>query len=61
MTVNLYAGVDGNGDGIPDDTTILATTTTDSEGYYLFDNLPAGDYIVGIPDTNFDDAANPSV
>ena len=66
VTVNLYAGVDvivnatGNpgNDGIPDDLTVLATTTTgstsDDLGYYLFDNLPAGNYIVGIPASNFD-------
>ncbi len=53
VTLNLYAGIDAGNDGIPDDMTILATTTTDSAGYYLFDNLPAGDYIVGIPASNF--------
>ncbi|MEZ4670818.1 MAG: SdrD B-like domain-containing protein [Anaerolineae bacterium] len=30
-----------------------ATTTTDANGYYLFDNLPAGAYIVEIPAANF--------
>jgi LPXTG-site transpeptidase (sortase) family protein len=53
VVVNLYAGVDGDSNGIPDDLTVLATTTTDDSGYYLFGNLPAGNYIVGIPAGNF--------
>jgi LPXTG-site transpeptidase (sortase) family protein len=57
VVVNLYSGVDANSDGIPDNLTILATDTTDANGYYLFSNLPAGNYIVGIPDGNF--AADP--
>ncbi|MBL8088893.1 MAG: sortase [Anaerolineales bacterium] len=36
-----------------DTTTPIATITTDSGGYYLFSNLPAGDYVVGIPAVNF--------
>lgn len=36
-----------------DTSTPIATTTTDSGGYYLFSNLPAGDYVVGIPASNF--------
>ncbi len=31
----------------------LDTTTTDADGYYRFDNLPAGDYIVEIAASNF--------
>ena len=34
-------------------TTPLATTTTDSLGYYRFDNLPAGNYVVRINPSNF--------
>ncbi|MDR3574547.1 MAG: SdrD B-like domain-containing protein, partial [Anaerolineaceae bacterium] len=45
VTVNLYQ--DANKDGIPDGAAI-ATTTTDSDGYYRFDNLDAGTYIVEI-------------
>lgn len=37
-----------------DTTTPIATTRTDSGGYYLFSNLPAEDYVVGIPPVNFD-------
>ena len=29
-------------------TTVLATTTTDANGLYLFDNLKPGDYVVGV-------------
>lgn len=56
VTVNLY--LDANEDGSPDGAAI-ATTTTDSGGYYLFGNLPAGSYIVGIPASNFDEPADP--
>ncbi len=38
ITVTLYAA-----DGV----TVLATTTTDGSGNYIFTNLPAGDYVVG--------------
>lgn len=38
VTVTLYAG---------DGTTVLATTTTDPYGNYIFNNLPQGQYVVG--------------
>lgn len=38
VTVTLYAS---------DGTTTLATTTTDEFGYYIFNNLTPGDYVVG--------------
>ncbi len=57
VTVNLYQ--DFNSDGIPDGTAI-ATTTTDTGGYYLFSNIPYDSvtlnnnrYIIGIPSSNF--------
>jgi hypothetical protein len=34
--------------------TLVATTTTDSTGFYLFDNLSPGTYTVKIADSNFD-------
>ena len=44
VTVNLY-----NAAG----TTLLATTTTDPSGYYRFDNLAPGDYLLEVAATNF--------
>ena len=46
VTITLY---DSNGD-------VIATTTTDDNGNYVFDNLPAGDYTVVVgsgPDEDF--------
>ncbi len=57
VTVQLYR--DSNGDNIPDGAPI-ATTTTAGGGYYLFDNLLPGSYIVGIPATDFQ-GTNPLV
>jgi len=45
VVVNLYAASDL--------TTILKTNTTINGGYYLFDYLEAGDYVVVIPNSNF--------
>ena len=45
VTVNLYR--DSNDDGTPDGASI-ATTTTASDGFYRFDNLPADTYIVEV-------------
>jgi|GEM_PF-1541685 len=56
VLVNLYADV--NGDGIPDGAAI-ASTLTDSSGYYLFSNLPEGQYVVGIPASNFATSSDP--
>jgi LPXTG-site transpeptidase (sortase) family protein len=49
VTVQLYAA-DGNGNptGV-----VLATQVTANGGYYRFDNLPAGDYVVVIPSSQF--------
>lgn len=47
VVLNLYT-VNG---GVPSPTP-LRTTSTDSSGYYLFDNLPAGDYIVEVAASN---------
>ncbi|HNB37012.1 MAG TPA: SdrD B-like domain-containing protein, partial [Anaerolineales bacterium] len=63
VLVNLYR--DTNGDDIPDGPAI-ASTTTDTEGYYLFSNIPydSGNmnnnrYIIGIPASNFDNIGDP--
>jgi LPXTG-site transpeptidase (sortase) family protein len=50
VTVQLYAAdASGNPTGAP-----LDTQTTASGGYYRFDHLPAGDYVVVIPASQFD-------
>ena len=43
---------DTNGDGSPDGTRI-GYDRTDANGYYLFDNVAAGSYLVRIPASNF--------
>ncbi|MEZ4707417.1 MAG: SdrD B-like domain-containing protein [Caldilineaceae bacterium] len=48
VTVELYRAGDVPGTNAP-----LATTTTANGGYYLFDNLAAGDYFVHVPASNF--------
>lgn len=48
ITVTLYH--DPDGDGIYD--TVYGTTTTDSNGHYLFDNLPPSAYSVGVTGSN---------
>jgi uncharacterized repeat protein (TIGR01451 family) len=45
--VNVVLYKDANNDGVPDGPAI-ANTTTDTNGYYLFDNLDPGTYIVGV-------------
>ncbi|MEW6085140.1 MAG: sortase [Chloroflexota bacterium] len=50
VVVNLYEDNDNN--GAPDGPAV-ATTTTDANGYYRFDNLNAGGYIVEIAASNF--------
>ena len=45
VTVNLYAASDL--------TTVLATQTTANGGYYLFNGLQSGDYVVAIPSVEF--------
>ena len=49
VAVDLYAA-DGSGNPTGP---ILASDTTTNGGYYLFDYLEDGDYVVVIPDTNF--------
>ncbi len=49
-TTEIPVGPDGNLNTADDNTTGV---TTDTNGYYLFNNLQAGDYLVRIPSTNF--------
>ncbi|MBI5964972.1 MAG: hypothetical protein HY863_15950, partial [Chloroflexi bacterium] len=52
VTVDLYAAdVAGNPSG-----PVIATDTTTNGGYYLFDNLIPGDYVVVLPASNFSGA-----
>ncbi|MEZ4707401.1 MAG: SdrD B-like domain-containing protein [Caldilineaceae bacterium] len=48
VVVNLYNAINGLPDGAPID-----TQTTAGGGYYLFDDLPQGEYIVEIDAVNF--------
>ena len=47
VVLTLYSDPDGN--GVYD--SVIATDTTDANGYYLFDNLPAGSYVVRVTDS----------
>lgn len=53
ILVTLYE--DSNNDGIIDaGDAVVGTTTTDSEGNYLFSNLPAGNYLVEVNESDTD-------
>jgi hypothetical protein len=56
VSVSLFA--DADGDGIPDSGTALQTVTTDANGYYRFDDLTAGGYVVRINPSNFSGVLN---
>ncbi|CAG0958252.1 Serine-aspartate repeat-containing protein D [Anaerolineales bacterium] len=56
VRVDLYR--DTNNDNVPDGASI-GFATTDANGYYRFDNLLAGNYIVRIPADNFIDSGAP--
>lgn len=59
VLVELYSD---NGDGVfGAGDTLLFSQTTASGGYYRFDNLPAGEYIVVLPDDNFRDVVGDTV
>lgn len=51
VTLELYR--DADKDGVPDSGELVATTTTDTSGKYLFSGLSAGNYIVKVADSNF--------
>lgn len=57
VVVNLYEDSNNDGTFTPNVDAFLATTTTQTSGgklgYYLFENLAPGDYIVQIDDSNF--------
>ena len=51
--VDVYLFVDADGDGVPDGDPVASTTTV-ADGLYLFDGLAPGNYVVGIPGSEFD-------
>ena len=51
VVMNLYA--DTNLDGVPDSLATIDSVTTDANGYYTFDELPEGNYIVSVAPQNF--------
>ncbi len=53
VIVNLYRDVDGSGDLSSGDGTAIASVQTSGGGFYRFDNLPAGNYIVELAAVNF--------
>ncbi len=55
--VDVTISVDFDGDGNPDYT---ATTTTDANGSYVFDNLPAGEYTVSVETSSLPGDVRPS-
>lgn len=56
VSVSVFA--DANSDGQPDNpATPLGTTTTDTTGYYRFDNLAAGTYVVRVNPPGFANGA----
>ncbi len=64
QNVSVYLWQDANSDGQPDDVNtdgtvdasdVLNSDTTDADGYYLFDGLASGNYLVSIPSDEWDD------
>ena len=51
VSLSLY--IDANQDGVPDSAGAIATTTTDANGYYIFDGLTPGSYLIGVDASNF--------
>ena len=49
VSVQLFT--DPNGDGDPSDGTLVSTTVTDENGNYIFNDLPAGDFVVEVVDS----------
>ncbi|HUG70255.1 MAG TPA: SdrD B-like domain-containing protein [Pirellulaceae bacterium] len=53
VALSLYSDTDGNGSFTAGTDTLVATTTTNGSGVYLFTNLFPGNYIVQIDESNF--------
>lgn len=54
VTVELYTDTDGNGEFTSGTDTFVSSVDTDADGNYLFENLFPGDYVVRIPQSEFD-------
>jgi len=54
VTVELFADTDGNGAFTAGTDTFLTSTDTDGSGGYLFSNLFPGDYVLRIPQSEFE-------
>ena len=54
VTVELYSDTDSNGAFTPGTDALLTSTTTDGSGEYLFSNLFPGDYVLRIPQSEFE-------
>ena len=57
VTVSLYLDTDGDG-VITGADTLVATTITDANGEYIFDNLAAGAYLVDADESDLPDGRN---
>lgn len=61
VTVNLtWGGPDGVVGGANSADDIVITVVTDANGNYLFDGLPAGDYVVAVDPASLPDGLTPS-
>ena len=56
VLVELFAADEA---GQPNGDEPVATTTTDDDGYYLFVDIAPGEYVVVVPESNFDELADP--
>ena len=54
VDVHLYEDTDGSGDYTKNVDQLVDTTRTNADGHFLFCGVPAGDYILVIPPSNFD-------
>jgi uncharacterized repeat protein (TIGR01451 family) len=54
VTVELYSDTDSNGAFTAGTDTLVTSTTSDGSGEYLFSNLFPGDYVLRIPQSEFE-------
>jgi uncharacterized repeat protein (TIGR01451 family) len=56
VSLTLYTDTDGNGQWTPGTDVVAGNTTTAGGGFYRFENLMPGDYVVQVDPTNFSGA-----